>query len=45
MENGFESQKTEASISTNPKQNSLTSPYHHSQISDKLLISPIKGED
>ena len=45
MENGFESQKIEVGISTIPRQNSLTSPYHHPQGSDKLLISPIKGED
>ena len=37
--------KLKVDISTTPRQNSLTGPYHHRQDGDKLLIPFSKGED
>ena len=31
-------------ISTTPRKNSVTSPYHHPQGRDKLVIPSVKGE-
>ena len=37
--------KLKVDLSTTYRQNSLTGPYHHPHGRDKLLISPVKGED
>ena len=36
--------KLEVDISATPKKNPDTSPYHHLQSRNKLLIPPVKGE-
>ena len=37
--------KLKIDTSANPKKNSVTSPYHHPQCRDKLLIPLVKGEE